>query len=420
MRLRFIGLMVSAATLWSRGDDLSAWMGTGDFWRLGQDGVAALVSNVTVQADTEGSLRTTARGLDLWDLPIVEAVVRFEAARPSRTSFLLYSRGDAGAMSHAAFTGLVLTARARLDKWAGASGRVVPEGLPPAGVRRETFVWNKAGTTARLKYSYSTRDGDGRPGFRAEYVRIETFPLGTDERETVQGLRGRVKRDAASGDVLLQGVPMVDQGRKGYCAVASAERVMRYYGIPVDQHDLAQLASSSAEEGTDPRAMLESLRRLGTRLGCKVRVVEQFSYNEFVRMIDDYNQAAAKKGLPKIPTAQVMDISEIYARMKTDVLRAIRTKAPANVRKFMENAASTVDQGIPLLWGVQLGKIDEDPALPQSAGGHLRLIVGYNRKTGEILYTDSWGAGHELKRMKLENAWTITTALFVIEPRRTL
>lgn len=401
-------------------DDLSPWMGDAGFWRLAQEGVVGRVSNVDVRADTEGALRTAGADLTLWDLPIVDAVVRFESGHPARSIFLLYSRGDSGTMALSAFTALVHSAHAKLDTWSGSAGRIVPEGLPPAGVRRETYVWEKAGTTARLKYSFSTRDADGRPGFRAEYVRIESFPTGKDERETVQALRTRIKRDTATGDALLQGIPMVDQGRKGYCAVASAERVMRYYGIPVDQHDLAQLASSSAEEGTDPVAMLNSLRRLGTRLGCKVRVVEQFSYNEFVRMIDDYNQAAAKKGLAKIQTSQVMDISTIYSRMNTDVLRGVRTKAPANVRKFMENVASTVDQGIPLLWGVQLGKIEEVPALPQSGGGHLRLIIGYNRKTGEILYSDSWGAGHELKRMKLESAWTITTALFVIEPRRTL
>ena len=46
----------------------------------------------------------------------------------------------------------------------------------------------------------------------------------------------------------------------------------------------------------------------------------------------------------------------------------------------------------------------------------MRLIVGYNAKTEEILYSDSWGAGHELKRMKADDAWTITTGLMTVEP----
>jgi hypothetical protein len=54
--------------------------------------------------------------------------------------------------------------------------------------------------------------------------------------------------------------------------------------------------------------------------------------------------------------------------------------------------------------------------LPQTKGGHLRMIIGYNKKTDEILYTDSWGPRHALKRMPAANAWTITTGLFVVKP----
>jgi hypothetical protein len=46
----------------------------------------------------------------------------------------------------------------------------------------------------------------------------------------------------------------------------------------------------------------------------------------------------------------------------------------------------------------------------------MRLIIGYNTKTQEVLYTDSWGAGHELKRMAAADAWTITTGLTSVEP----
>ena len=48
------------------------------------------------------------------------------------------------------------------------------------------------------------------------------------------------------GTRIIENVPMVDQGQRGYCAVATTERVMRYYGFEVDQHLMAQLAQSSA------------------------------------------------------------------------------------------------------------------------------------------------------------------------------
>jgi hypothetical protein len=84
-------------------------------------------------------------------------------------------------------------------------------------------------------------------------------------------------------------------------------------------------------------------------------------------------------------------------------------------KKFLAGVKTQIDKGIPLFWGVTLGKFPE-PGIPQNAGGHIRLIVGYNAKTSEILYSDSWGAGHELKRMPQDWAFTITHDLFFLRP----
>ena len=46
----------------------------------------------------------------------------------------------------------------------------------------------------------------------------------------------------------------------------------------------------------------------------------------------------------------------------------------------------------------------------------MRLIIGYNTKTNEVIFSDSWGQGHELKRMPMVNALTITTGMSVMEP----
>ena len=67
---------------------------------------------------------------------------------------------------------------------------------------------------------------------------------------------------------------------------------------------------------------------------------------------------------------------------------------------------------------MQLGWIaEESGGQGQVSGGHLRLIIGYNEKTGEIIYTDSWGAGHEAKRLKWDDAWAMTTSLTIVAPR---
>ncbi|MEI6535279.1 MAG: hypothetical protein WCN98_08070, partial [Verrucomicrobiaceae bacterium] len=77
--------------------------------------------------------------------------------------------------------------------------------------------------------------------------------------------------------------------------------------------------------------------------------------------------------------------------------------------------AGAIDRGVPLMWSVELGLFKEGN-LPQSHGGHMRLIIGYNLKSGEILYSDSWGAAHALKRMPMDNACAMTTGLYYLEP----
>lgn len=86
--------------------------------------------------------------------------------------------------------------------------------------------------------------------------------------------------------------------------------------------------------------------------------------------------------------------------------------------RFKTHIVKSINAGIPPAWVVILGKIKEKPPIRQAAGSHMRLIVGYNNDTSEILYSDSWGRGHELKRMKREDAWTITLGLYTLEPQK--
>ena len=102
--------------------------------------------------------------------------------------------------------------------------------------------------------------------------------------------------------------------------------------------------------------------------------------------------------------------------MDTTILRDVRAKEPEVKSILQMRVKENIDQGIPLVWSVVLGIVPENPELPQARGGHMRIIVGYNPKTNEILYTDSWGAGHELKWMSAADAWTITMELIVITP----
>ena len=54
---------------------------------------------------------------------------------------------------------------------------------------------------------------------------------------------------------------MVDQGRKGYCACATAARIYQYYGLETSQHEIAQIAQAGPHTGTLPALMVEALKK---------------------------------------------------------------------------------------------------------------------------------------------------------------
>ena len=234
---------------------------------------------------------------------------------------------------------------------------------------------------------------------------------------TAPDLRARVFH-APGGDVLIRGVPMVDQGPKGYCAAAVAERLLRYYGKEVDEHEIAQMANTTAGGGTSPQAMIKALRRISDELKLDVTVHQDFDVYQFEKLIKDYNRSAKTSHASPIQLslAGPIELPQIYGEMDTDILREARRQQDADMTAFKTTVVKYVDNGVPLAWSVMCGKVPETPPV-HGIGGHMRIIIGYNSRTGEILYSDSWGPGHELKRLPLADAWTMTLGLYTVQPR---
>lgn len=69
------------------------------------------------------------------------------------------------------------------------------------------------------------------------------------------------------GDVILDQIPMVNQGPKGYCVPATFERYLRYAGIPADMYELAAGGGTDFGGGTSFLAMTRSLDRYVRRQG---------------------------------------------------------------------------------------------------------------------------------------------------------
>ena len=93
--------------------------------------------------------------------------------------------------------------------------------------------------------------------------------------------------------------------------------------------------------------------------------------------------------------------------MDSAILREVKIDDKRGMSKFQQTIKQYIDGGIPLPWSVIMGKVPEKPSI-KGVGGHMRMIIGYNPQTSELIYSDSWGYGHEYKRMSVEDSWMIT------------
>ena len=370
------------------------------------------------------SARAAYPGMTLFGLPVYEVVARFGSEKLNEITAVFYARGDAGDLSEEKFEALKKSCIDAVSTSTGVKPTVRGKDATNA-VKAEGLIWQTQKSRYELEYSFTKEVKSRDIPFRAEFIRLEIRPADKKSgllaaaigvsRPRFSGAM-HIKRDPSTGDVWLHDVPMVDQGQKGYCVVATAERVMRYYGNSVDANELAQVANSDAEGGTSMQAMHAALKKIAARLKVRVRSLEEPDVKETLALIKDYNRHAKRLKATEIADpGMFIDMGAIYRSMEYEVLKETRTRNKADFGRFQRGVQTHIDQGVPLLWSVQLG-LAKETGIPQSAGGHMRLIIGYNTKTQEILYSDSWGAGHELKRMATADAWTITVGLTTIEP----
>ena len=379
-------------------------------------------------SDSKDVANCMTRGACAWNgLEVWETRLYCREDRPVRLEMSLYNRGDdrgQGGVGAAALKELLEKAAAAAEPGGKLAGDTAKAKLKTGGyqyVRR----FSKGENLVELAWGV---DGAKAKDLTADYVRVTVSPRpagraapGNLRRpEKKQDLKANVVRNDG-GDVWIDNVPMVDQGMKGYCACATSERVLRYYGKDVDEHQIAQMAGSTADGGTSTARMLEAVRTVGVKnhLGFQSIVAMDGSVKDIYKEVEQYNKVAKSMREPPIDVASCMRGNTIMVNliqdcMKPEVQLKMRTR-DSRYRRFLNGVKAQVDAGIPVFWGVTLGKFPE-PEIPQASGGHMRLIIGYNQKAHKIVYTDSWGAGHERKTMDEDKAFAITHDAFYLKP----
>jgi len=377
-------------------------------------------------------------------LEIYEARVYFARDAIRRVELSLYNKGDSGAQGKEAFEAQVETVKGKVVAFAQDAGMTGKTSNDRANyfVRRHQWVKKSPGIQMEWAYVEPHRSGGKTVAYSAEFVKILLVPLkvGTTGMSAMTGgmsaarprnaraVKENVTRNPA-GDVWVGNVPMVDQGQKGYCAAAASERVLRYYGVEIDQHQIAQLADTAAEGGTTLEGMAMAISKIGRQfqLDKKELIAPEsegnFEKSEHAKLIDQYNAVAKKRKAPVIDwkaytSNRMVDLPAIWNAMDPAILLIARSGQKQGLNQFAKNIKLYVDQGVPLLWSCLVGKYPEEPPLGQEgAFGHVRLIVGYNEQTKEVMYSDSWGPRHALKRLPQDQAWAMTKGLIVLKPR---
>ena len=375
-------------------------------------------------------LRFVKPGFTLGAVHPGETIVELDAENgaPSRLRVSVYNRGDDGplgdtsAAATAAFAAKLRETGAAMDTLAGAKGTVYRRKTDPTKTAADIAGcrWTVGEAAVWLEWALGRDQRTALP----EYLRAEIAPAAAAAAQPAKPaslspvvlrreMPKRVRREP-DGTVILD-VPMVDQGQKGYCAAASVARVMAYYGFDfLDQHQIASWAESDADRGTSD-AMLKKISGV---LHDRYKLV----YNELPagkcdlqELVKKYNREAKRQKRPEAvygPAAgtRIIMASDIWNQFEPDLLRAARTSNAQANQLFFDAVRKSINAGVPLVWSVMLGYVPEDPPIPQARGGHMRLIIGYTADK-RILYSDSWGAGHERKSMALEDAIAITTGL---------
>jgi hypothetical protein len=381
------------------------------------------------------------------ELEVCEARVYFapDKTRIERVRLSLYNKGDAGRRDRETFEESAEAVKKRIAGFAGEPGMTgrTSNDRPNYFVKRHQWVKRSPGIQLEWAYVEPHRSEGKSVPYSAEFVAVTLAPVkagggvqaapgsmatAARVRGAQRSIRENVTRNA-TGDVWIANLPMVDQGQKGYCAAAASERVLRYYAIEVDQHQIAQLADTAAEGGTTLEGMAKAVSKVGRQFQLDKKELiapdseGSFEKSDHAKLLEEYNAVAKKKKAPQIDwkmyTANyVVDVQEIWREMDPEILLAARSGQKQAMNQFVRNVALYVDQGVPLLWSCLVGMYPEEPPLGEKgAFGHVRLIIGYNTKTKEILYSDSWGPDHALKRLPLDQAWAMTKGVIVLKPR---
>lgn len=381
--------------------DLSESILNGEFWK--QDPQKTFEGQRYTRPDAR-HLRLT--GVTFGEISADEVVVTLaEDGKPLSLHASVYNKGDNFAISDKEFHNIQNETAQQLESLLQKRPKYMGGGKRGGAIKLKAWQWSWENGTILLE---SSSDGSGRR-FAGEFIRLR---MAEDKKELNSGgsrdnihkkeLLQHVVREE-DGTVWIKDIPMVDQGQKGYCSVATFARVFAFYGMEsVDQHVLANLCETGEGGGTPINATIDAMDRISHKYHTKFIVIDNYSEN-IQALLKPYNKLAKKHDKP------LVSAYTIYNDLHYPFLKEIYTQKKTETTKWVKDMAKYIDNGYPVIWLIWYNSKDSPT--------HIRMITGYNLKNQTILYSDSWGAAHARKIMSATEARGITLGRYILKLR---
>ena len=179
-----------------------------------------------------------------------------------------------------------------------------------------------------------------------------------------------------SGDIKINGIPMFRQGQRPYCSISTLGMATHYLGLRL---------------GTDALAAGARFRYINTAKGSK--------------MLDLY-RAAAEESDAILQRGRSFDFERAQKYLEKG-FPIVVWRRYSHERNLLHSAAA---QGTKLPESTPNDRITWPTA--KDAPGHASVITGFNKKTGEVIFMESWGEHARNKRMRAEELEATSYATF--------
>ena len=306
-------------------------------------------------------------------------LVRFDA--------WVYNRGDDGILNQAKFEEKYNALIQKLS----SHFKVDPKKSRSDGATRSTAYIFQVSPKQEVRLLVGF-EGKGK-SFKAEYISLVIRNYSNEDKVTDEKSARQFIKKEANGDVFIDRIPMIDQGPKGYCVPATIARIGQHYGADISMHEIAMISQTQDGGGTSPRLAMGAVKKNRSRIRLGVYPLK-VKYG-----IQAYTAGASK-------------IKAFHAKLEDD---------NRDYLKFKKAVITSIDRGRIIAWSMMVGAWPEKGIrASENLGGHMRMIIGYNKETDEVIFSDSWnrkeGDGHEFKKWPFKQAYVVTSSLYDVKP----